>query len=52
MNFPNLHNVLTEAKTLSLPDLLSCSLTTTTQGEHQLQTVEMPESIKFFMNHS
>ena len=49
MKFPNLHIVWTEGKNLSLPDLLSRSLTNTTQGEHRLHTVEIPDSIKFFM---
>ena len=52
MKFPNLHIVWTEGKNLSLPDLLSCSLTTTTQEEHHLGTVEIPDSIKFFMTHN
>ena len=52
MKFPNLHIVWTEGKNLSLPDLLSRSLTTTTQDEHRLRTVEIPESIKFFMTHN
>ena len=39
-------------KNLSLPDLLSRSLTTTTQGKHRLRTVEIPDSIKFFMTHN
>ena len=47
MKFPNLHIVWTEGKNFSLPDLLSRSLTTTTQAEHRLRTVEIPESIKF-----
>ena len=34
MKFPNLHIVWTEGKNLSLPDLLSRSLTTTTQDQH------------------
>ena len=44
--------LLTEGKNLSLPDLLSRSLTTTTQDEHRLRTVEIPESIKFFMTNN
>ena len=52
MKFPNLHIVWTEGKNLSLADLLSCSLTTTTQDKHRLRTVEIPESIKFFMTHN
>ena len=48
MIFPNLLIVWTESKTLSVPDLLSCSLTTKTQEEHRLRTVEIPDSIKFF----
>ena len=52
MKFTNLLIVWTEGKYLSLPDLLSCSLTTTTQDEHRLRTVEIPDSIKFFMTHN
>ena len=52
MKSPNLHIVWTEGKNLSLPDLLSCSLMTTTQDEHRLCTVEIPDSIKFFMTHN
>ena len=52
MKFPNLHIVWTEVKNFSLPDLLSRSLTTTTQDEHRLRTVEIPDSIKFFMTHN
>ena len=52
MKFPNLHIVWTEGKNLSLPDLLSRSLTTKTQDEHRLRTVEIPDSIKFFMSHN
>ena len=51
MKFPNLQIVWKEGKKLSLPDLLSCSLTTTTQDEHCLRTVEIPDSIEFFMTH-
>ena len=47
MKFPNLHILWTEGKNLSLPDLLSRSLTTTTQDGHTLRTVETPESFKF-----
>ena len=50
MKFPNLHIVWTEGKNLSLPDLLSRSLTTTTQDEHR--TVETPDSIKNFITHN
>ena len=39
-------------KNLSLPDLLSRSLTTTRQDEHRLRTVEIPDSIKIFMTHN
>ena len=39
-------------KNLSLPDLLSRSLTTSTQDEHRLRTVEIPDSINFFMTHN
>ena len=52
MKFPNLHIVWTEAKNLSLLDLLSRSLTTTTQDEHRLRTVEISDSIKLFMTHN
>ena len=52
VKIPNLHIVWTEKKNLSIPDLLSRSLTTTTQDEHRLKTVEIPESIKFFMTHN
>ena len=52
MKFPKLHIVWTEGKNLSIPDLLSRSLRTTTQDEHCLRTVEIPESIKFFMTHN
>ena len=52
MKFPNLHIVWTERKNISLSDLLSCSLTTTTQDEHRLCTVEIPDSIKIFMTHN
>ena len=47
MKFPNLHIVWTEGKKIKLPDLLSRSLTTTTQDEDRLRTVDIPESIKF-----
>ena len=49
VKFTNLHIVWTEAKKLSLPDLLSPSLTTTTQDEDRLRTVAIPNFIKFFM---
>ena len=52
MKFPTLHIVWTEGKNISLPDLLSRSLTTTTQDEHRLRTVEISESIKILMNHN
>ena len=52
MKIPNLHMVWTEGKNLSLQDLLSISLTTTTQDEHRLRTVEIPDSIKFFVTHN
>ena len=52
MKFPNLHIVWTEGKNLSLPDLLCRPLTTTTQDEHRLRTVEIPESFQFFMTHN
>ena len=51
MKFPNLHTVWTEGKNLSLQNLIIGSLTTTTQVEHRLRTVEIPDSIKFFMTH-
>ena len=51
MKFPNLHIIWTEGKNHSLPVLLNSSLTTTTQDEHRLRTVEIPESIKIFMTH-
>ena len=38
-----------EGKNISLPDFLSRSLRTTTQDEHRLRTVEIPDSIYFFM---
>ena len=50
MKFPNLHIVWTEGKNIALPDLLSRSLTTRTQDEHRLRTVEIPDSIKIFYN--
>ena len=52
MKFPNLHIVWTERKNLSLPDLLNRSLTTTTQDEHRLRPVEIPDLIKFFLTHN
>ena len=52
MKFPNLHIVWTEGKNLSLPDLLSRSLTAKTQDEHRLDTVEIPDSIEFFITHN
>ena len=52
LKFANLHIVWTEGKKLSLPALLSRSLTTTTQDEHRLRTVEIPDSIKFFMTNN
>ena len=52
MKTPNLHIVWTEAKNFSLPDLLIRSLTTTAPGEHRLRTVDIPDSIKFFMTHN
>ena len=51
MKFPKLNLVWTEGKNLSLPDLLSRSLTTTRQDEHNLRTVEILNSTKFFMTH-
>ena len=51
-NFPNLHIVWKEGRNLSLPDLMSRSLTTTTQDDHRLKTVEIPDFIKFFMTHN
>ena len=52
MKFPNLHIFWTEGKNLSLPDLLIRSLTTTSQDEHRLRTVEVPDLTKFFMMHN
>ena len=52
MKFPISHIVWTEGKNLSLPDLISRSLTTTSQDEHRLRTVEIPDSITFFMTHN
>ena len=52
MKFPNLHIVWTEGKNLSFPALISRPLTTTTQDEHRLRTVEIPELIKFFLTHN
>ena len=51
MKFPNLHIVWTEGKNFSYADLLRRSLTNTTLDEHRLRTVEIPDSIKFFMTH-
>ena len=50
--FPHFHIIWTEGNNPSLPDLLSCSLTMTTQDERYLRTVEIPRSIKFFMTHN
>ena len=52
MKFPNLHIVWIEGKNLLLPDLLSRSLTTTTQDEQHLRSVKIPDLIKFFMTHN
>ena len=52
MKFPNLHIIWMERKIFSLPDLLSCSLTTTTQDENRPRTVEIPNYIKFFMTNN
>ena len=41
-----------ERKNLSLEVILSRSLTTTTQDGHRLRTVEIPDSINFFMTHN
>ena len=49
---PNLNVIWTKGNNPSVPDLLSCSLTTTTKDEHYLQTVENPGSVKFFMTHN
>ena len=49
LKFPNLLIVWTEGKNLSLPDLLSRSLTTATQYEHPHRTVHIPDSISFVM---
>ena len=50
--FPDLHIIWTEGKNLSVPDFLSRSRTATTQDEHRLRTVEILDSIKFFMTHN
>ena len=52
MKFPNLRIVWKEGKNLSLPDLICCSLTKTTQDKHRLRTVEIPDSIKLFLTHN
>ena len=52
MKFAKITHSLREGKNLSLPDLLNRSLTTTTQDELRLRTVEIPDSIKFFMTHN
>ena len=52
MKFLHLCIVWTEGKNLSVLDLLSRSLTTTTQDEHRLRIVEIPDSINFFMTHN
>ena len=52
MKFPNLHIVWTVGKNFSLPDLLSRSLTTTTQNEHRLRTVETLDCTKSFSIHN
>ena len=52
MKLANLHIVWTEGKNCSVPDLLSRSLTSTTQDKHSLRTVELPDLIKFFMTHN
>ena len=52
MKYPNLHKVWTEGKNLSIPELLSRSLTTTRHDKHRLRTVEILDSINFFMTHN
>ena len=52
MKFRNLNIVWNEGKIFSLPDFLSSSLMTTTQDEHRLRTVKIPDSIKIFMKHN
>ena len=52
MKIPNSYVVWTESKNLSPPDLLSCSLTTTTQDEHRFRTAKIPDSIKFFRTYN
>ena len=52
MKFPNLQIVWTEGRSFSLPDLSSRSLTTTTQDEYRLRTVEIPKNIKFVITHN
>ena len=52
MKFQNLRVIWTESKNLSLPDLLSRSLTSTIQHEHHLRTVEIPDFITFIMTHN
>ena len=52
MKFPKLNLIWTEGKNLSLPDLLSRSLTTTRQDEHNLRTVEIADLIKLFSTHN
>ena len=49
VNFQNLRIVWTEGKNRLLPDLLSRSLTTTTQDEPRLKFAETSESNDFFM---
>ena len=49
---PNLQIIWTEGKNLSFPDLLSRSLATTTQDEHCLRTVEIPDTINLFMTNN
>ena len=52
MIFPNLHLIWTEGNNLSLPDLLSRSLTKIAQDEHRLRRVDIPDFIKFFLTHN
>ena len=52
MKITNHHIVWKEGKNLSLPDLLSRSLTTATQDEHRLETIEITGSNKLFMTHN
>ena len=52
MKLQNVHLVWTEEKNFSFADLLSRSPTSTTQDGQRLQTVDILDSIKFFMTHN